>query len=223
MQQNTLANHTECVLFDLDGTFADTAQDLHYALNQVLIRHDQPSVSFEQIRPCVSHGSKAMLQVGFGINPEDPGFVQLQQEFLDIYLENIAVLTKLFDGISTLLQELEKRTIRWGIVTNKPARLTNPLIKQLGIEHQACVIVSGDTTPFAKPHPEPILHACRQSGVNPAHSIFVGDANRDIEAGRRAGTRTLIALFGYLANDDHPEQWHADGLIEHPLEILSWL
>ena len=211
------------MLFDLDGTFADTAQDLHYALNQILTVHGRQTISFEKIRPSVSHGSRAMLNVGFGIEPDHPDFSRLQHEFLDVYLKNIAVRTKPFDGILELLQELEVRAIPWGIVTNKPSRLTDPLMRELGMQQRASAVVSGDTTPYAKPHPEPILHACRQSGVDPARSLYVGDAVRDIEAGRNAGTRTLVALFGYLGEHDDPDQWQADGKINHPLEILHWL
>jgi N-acetyl-D-muramate 6-phosphate phosphatase len=214
---------TECVLFDLDGTFADTAQDLHFALNHVLEEHGEQGVSFEKIRPSVSHGSRKMLCVGFGIEPQDPRFKQLQSEFLDFYLANIAVHTKPFDGILELLQQLEERAIRWGIVTNKPAWLTEPLMHQLDLDQRASTIISGDTTPYAKPHPEPILQACRQSSVEPARCLYVGDADRDIEAGRNAGTRTLIALFGYLGEQDNPDQWGADGQINHPLEIVEWL
>ncbi|MET0050531.1 MAG: HAD-IA family hydrolase [Candidatus Thiodiazotropha sp.] len=214
---------TTCVLFDLDGTFADTARDLHQALNRVLARHGKPDIDFETLRPSVSHGSKAMLKTGFGIEPEDPEFPGLQTEFLDYYLERIAVLTRLFEGMPELLETLEQRGVLWGIVTNKPSRLTDPLMRELGLEQRACIIVSGDTTPYAKPHPEPILHACRVSGVDPAQTLYVGDAVRDIEAGRRAGTRTLAARFGYLAEDDNPQEWQADGLIDHPLEILDWL
>lgn len=211
------------MLFDLDGTFADTAQDLHYSLNLVLSRHGRQSISFERLRPSVSHGSRAMLQVGYGIEPDHPDFNQLQQEFLDLYLENIAHRTRPFAGIPELLEMLESHAIRWGIVTNKPARLTDPLMQQLGLHERASAVVSGDTTAHAKPHPEPILFACRQSDVRPERTLYVGDAARDIEAGRRAGTRTLAALFGYLGEEDRPEEWQADGMINTPLEILEWL
>ncbi|MES9831611.1 MAG: HAD-IA family hydrolase [Candidatus Thiodiazotropha sp. L084R] len=211
------------MLFDLDGTFADTALDLHYTLNLILKRHGRQTIAFEQLRPSVSHGSQAMLRVGFGIEPEHPDFNHLQKELLDLYLEHIAEQTRLFDGMPELLDELEARAIRWGIVTNKPTRLTNPLMQRLGLQERACSIVSGDTTPYAKPHPEPILYACQQSEVSPQRTLYVGDAIRDIEAGRSAGTRTLVALFGYLGDEDKPDEWQADGQINHPLEILEWL
>ncbi|MCU7854502.1 MAG: HAD-IA family hydrolase [Candidatus Thiodiazotropha sp. (ex Lucinoma borealis)] len=213
----------KCVLFDLDGTFADTAADLHFALNLVLTRQGRETVSFEKVRPAVSHGSQAMLKAAFDIEPDDVRFTDLQKDFLQIYLNNIAVYTKPFDGMETLIKELEQREIHWGIVTNKPAWLTDPLMQKLGMDKRASAIVSGDTTPYAKPHPQPILYACQQSGIDPAQTLYVGDAIRDIEAGRNAGTKTLVALFGYLGENDHPGEWQADGQINHPLEILQWL
>jgi phosphoglycolate phosphatase len=213
----------QCVLFDLDGTFADTAPDLHFALDQVLIRRGLPPLAYERIRPSVSHGSRAMLKVGFGMEPDDAGYAALKRAFLDTYLANIANKTRLFEGMEQLLDEFDKRGIGWGIVTNKPAYLTEPLMRALGLEQRAACIVSGDTTAYPKPHPEPILHACRMAGADPRRSIYVGDAKRDIEAGKRAGTKTLIALFGYLADDDEPASWAADGAVRAPLEILRWL
>ncbi|MCG7870873.1 MAG: HAD-IA family hydrolase [Candidatus Thiodiazotropha lotti] len=217
------SNHTDCVLFDLDGTFADTAQDLHYALNLQLESHGREPVSFQRLRPSVSHGSRAMLQVGFGIDPEHADFSALQKEFLDLYLQNIALQTQPFEGMLELLDELDVLAIRWGIVTNKPARLTDPLMQKLGLQQRASAVISGDTTPYAKPHPEPILQACRESDASPEHTLYIGDAQRDIEAGRNAGTRTLIAMFGYLGETDKPETWQADGQIDHPAQILDWL
>ena len=214
---------TACVLFDLDGTFADTAPDLHAALNRLLATLDRAPIAFDDFRPTVSHGSLAMLKAALDISPEDPGFTQLQRTFLDLYQERIAVHTRLFEGMEPLLDELEQRAIAWGIVTNKPAYLTEPLMRGLGLHERACAIVSGDTTPHAKPHPEPILHACRLTGVAPGQTLYVGDAARDIEAGRNAGTRTLIALFGYLSRTDRPDEWRADGSIAHPMDLLAWL
>jgi phosphoglycolate phosphatase len=214
---------TGCVLFDLDGTFADTAPDLHAAFNRLLDELGQPPIAYEKFRPSVSHGSRGMLQTGLGVTPENPDFPQLQRTFLDLYQERIAVHTRLFEGMDTLLEALEERAIDWGIVTNKPSYLTDPLMRGLGFDRRACAIVSGDTTPYSKPHPEPILHACREAGVTPADTIYVGDAARDIEAGRNAGTRTLIALFGYLSPRDRPDEWQADGTIRHPMELLDWL
>lgn len=213
----------ECVLFDLDGTFADTAPDLHYALDQVLVSRGELPMPFEQVRPAVSHGSQAMIKVGFDLQPGDTDYETLRIEFLRIYRENIARKTKLFDGMERLLEELELRNIPWGIVTNKPAWLTDPLMEALGYHRRAACIVSGDTADHPKPHPAPMLYACRMAGVDPTHCLYVGDAKRDIEAGQNAGTQTLVALFGYLAEEDKPDDWHASGAVKHPLEILQWL
>jgi phosphoglycolate phosphatase len=214
---------TACVLFDLDGTLADTAPDLHAAINRLRETLGRPAIAFDAFRPSVSHGSRAMLECGLGITPDDPDFPRLQRTFLDFYQQRIAVDTRLFEGIEPLLEVLEARAVAWGIVTNKPAYLTDPLIRGLGLQQRASAVVSGDTTAHAKPHPEPILHACRLSGVSPADSIYVGDAARDIEAGRSAGVRTLVALFGYLSADDRPHEWQADGMINHPMDLLEWL
>ncbi len=211
------------VLFDLDGTFADTAPDLAYALNRVLESHGRPRRSLEEIRPHVSHGSQALIRFGFGLSSADAEFAPLQQALLRIYQAHIDIHTRLFPGMEELLESLERRSIPWGIVTNKPARLTDPLMRGLRLNGRAGCIVSGDTTAYSKPHPEPILHACRQI-ARPAEACwYVGDAHRDIAAGRAAGTRTLVALFGYLGEWDRPTAWGADGMIEHPLDILAWL
>ncbi len=211
------------VLFDLDGTFADTAPDMAYALNRLLEERGRPPRPFEEIRPHVSHGGRALIRLGFGLEPEHPQFDPLRQAFLRIYSDHIQRQTRLFPGMDELLNALERRASPWGIVTNKPAWLTDPLMRGLGLDRRAHCIVSGDTTAHAKPHPEPILHACRQLNLNPACCWYLGDAQRDITAGRAAGTRTLVALFGYLGIDDEPSDWGADGMIGHPLETLGWL
>ncbi len=212
------------VLFDLDGTFADTAPDLAHALNRTLERHGRTAMSLEQIQPGVSHGSYALIRIGFGIEPDDERFEPLRQELLGFYIENICQHTTLFPGMEELIAELEARQIPWGIVTNKPEWLTNPLMEKLDMTKRAACIVSGDTTANSKPHPDPILHACMVAGGHdPADCIFVGDAKRDIEAGNSAGTTTLVAMFGYIDAMDNPEEWEADGYVEHPSQILDWL
>ena len=211
------------VLFDLDGTLADTAPDLAYALNQVRIEQGLQPYSLETIRPHVSHGSTALTQLGFGIDTAHPDFEPLRKRLLDVYCDNIAVHTTLFPQMNELLLALEQRNIRWGVVTNKPAFLTDPLMEALDLSRRAACIISGDTTAQRKPHPMPLLHACELTGCAPQHCLYVGDAERDIEAGRRAGTATLVALFGYLREHDTPEQWGADGMIGSPLDILHWL
>jgi N-acetyl-D-muramate 6-phosphate phosphatase len=212
------------VLFDLDGTFADTAADLAHALNQTLELHGEPTLSLEQVRPAASNGSIALIRLGFNIEPEDSRFESLRQELLRFYIQDICLHTTLFPGMDQLLQQLEANRIPWGIVTNKPEWLTNPLMQQLKMSERAACIVCGDTTPHPKPHPEPILHACKLAGGHdPAACLYIGDAKRDVEAGNSAGATTLIALFGYIDKNDNPEEWGADGVIEHPSQIIAWL
>lgn len=212
------------ILFDLDGTLADTAPDLAYALNQTLKRHNHPALPYDQIKPKVSHGASALIRLGFNLTPDDKAFAPLLQELLQCYSANIHRETRLFPGMEQLLEKLEQRGIAWGIVTNKPSRFTDPLMKSMGLTNRAACIVSGDTTMNSKPHPEPILHACRLAGGHsPEACLYIGDAERDIESGLNAGTATLVAMFGYLGPDDHPEQWGADGYIAHPEQILEWL
>ena len=211
------------VLFDLDGTLADTAPDLAHALNAVLQEQGRAALPFSSIRPVVSHGGIALIKHGFGIDESHPDFSLLRQRLLEIYRENIARETRLFEGMEELLLQLESRGLNWGVVTNKPEWLTEPLLQQLGIRQRAATVVSGDTLPQSKPHPAPMLLACQQAGSEALQCLYVGDAQRDIEAGRNAGMATLVALFGYLGENDHPEQWQADGMIRHALEILDWL
>jgi phosphoglycolate phosphatase len=212
-----------CVLFDLDGTFADTAPDLAYALNLLLEAHDQPPADFRRVREAASHGGRALIQVGFGLSPEDNAFEPLRQELLALYRGNIQRHTRLFPGMAELIERLEEQGLRWGLVTNKPGWLTEPLIAGLGLNGRAACVVSGDTTAHAKPHPGPILHACKLAASDPRACLYVGDAERDIRAGRSAGTATLVALFGYIGAQDRPREWGADGCIEHPLQVLDWL
>jgi phosphoglycolate phosphatase len=211
------------VLFDLDGTLLDTAPDLADALNAVLTEQGRTPLPFEQIRPVVSHGGIALIQLGFGLDRSDPGFEPLRQRLLAIYRDNLAVKTRLFAGMEKLLDEIEQRGLNWGIVTNKPGWLTEPLLQTLGLRERASCVVSGDTLEQRKPHPAPMLHACELAGSHPQQCVYVGDAERDIEAGRNAGMYTLVALFGYIQPQDTPESWQASALIDQPAEILDWL
>lgn len=212
-----------CVLFDLDGTLADTAPDLAYALNRLLASHDRAPAEYAQVRNAASHGGRALIELGFGLQPSQPAFEPLRQELLTLYRDNIQRHTQLFPGMPELLQQLEQRQVPWGLVTNKPGWLTEPLVKALKLDGRAACVVSGDSTPHPKPHPAPILHACQLTATRPRQCLYVGDAERDIEAGRRAGTATLGALYGYIAPQDQPQQWGADGYIQHPLQVLDWL
>lgn len=218
-----LTTNIRTVLFDLDGTLADTAPDLALALNTLLEEEGRESLPYERIRQEASYGGKALITLGFSLEPESPEFETLRQRFLDLYKNNICEHTTLFEGMNKVINDIETAGMNWGIVTNKPSWLTDPLIKLLGLDDKAATIVSGDTTNNSKPHPEPLLHACETAGSQPQQCLYVGDAERDIEAGQRAGMRTLVALFGYLRDDDQPENWGADGLVKTPAEILSWL
>ncbi len=211
------------VLFDLDGTLADTAPDLSAALNRVLLDNGRAPLPFERIRPVVSNGAQALIQLGFGTEPGTTQFEALRRQLLEAYAGRLAVDTRLFPGMADLLTGLEQRGLRWGVVTNKPAFLTEPLLEQLGLARRSACIVSGDTLPERKPHPAPLLHACELTGSGAAQCIYVGDAERDIQAGRRAGMRTLIALFGYIETGQDPRDWGADALVQTPLAILDWL
>jgi 2-phosphoglycolate phosphatase len=211
------------VLFDLDGTLADTAPDLAYALNGVRAEQGLPPLPFDTIRPMVSHGGLALTRLGFGLEPEHPDFAPRRQRLLDIYRANIARETRLFPGMAELLAAIEDHGMNWGVVTNKPAWLTEPLLAALGLSQRAACIVSGDTTTNRKPHPEPILHGCHLAGSLAHQCLYVGDAQRDIEAGRRAGMPTIVALFGYLGDADRPQEWEADALLETPHSIWEWI
>lgn len=209
------------VLFDLDGTLADTAPDLANALNHVLTHHNCDPLPYKNIRPIVSHGGVALITLGFGA--EHPEFDTLYKELLAHYRENIANETTLFPGMEELLLELEKNNINWGVVTNKPAWLTEPLLDALNLTSRAVTIVSGDTLEQRKPHPAPLLHACHQAGSEADECIYIGDAERDIEAGNSAGMRSIVALFGYIAESDTPETWNAVSLVNSPQEIITMI
>lgn len=211
------------ILFDLDGTLADTAPDLAYALNQTLAHFDRAPLPFEVIRPVVSHGGRALIELGFSYSPDHKNYETIRQHLLDVYLNNIARETRLFPGIAELLSTIEQQSIPWGVVTNKPGWLTDPLMKALNLTHRSACIVSGDTTAHSKPHPEPLFYACEKSGIIANKSLYVGDAARDIEAGKAAGMTTIGALFGYILTDENPKDWNADFYINHPSEIIQLL
>ncbi len=216
-------NKIRTVLFDLDGTLADTAPDLAYALNLLRAQQGLDALPMETIRPAASHGSIALLKVGFQQEPGDEEFETLRTEYIRLYQTNIKTHTTLFPGMAALLDTLEERDMNWGVVTNKPAGLTEPLLEALGIRQRAACVISGDTLPERKPHPAPLLHACKLAGSQAAECLYIGDAERDIVAGHAAGMTTLIAMFGYLSEQDQPDNWPADGRINQASEILDWL
>jgi N-acetyl-D-muramate 6-phosphate phosphatase len=211
------------VLFDLDGTLVDTAPDLAFALNSLLLEQGQEPLAYEDIRPAASHGSIALLKLGFDLSPEDDNFKSLQQRFIELYQDNIDRETTLFEGMEEVITKLEANNISWGIITNKPAFLTDPLVEKLGLAERAACVVSGDTTAHSKPHPAPMLHACVLINHDPHDCLYIGDAKRDIEAGKNARMKTITARWGYLSEHDKPENWQADAIIDHPSEILQWI
>lgn len=211
------------VLFDLDGTLLDTAPDLADALNTVLVEQHRPPLPYTAIRPVVSHGGIALIELGFRLERGDPAFEPLRQRLLAVYRANLSCKTRPFAGMEALLDALEARRLNWGVVTNKPAWLTEPLLQDLGLYERAACIVSGDTLQERKPHPAPMLLACRLAGSEPAQCVYIGDAQRDVEAGRNAGMHTLVALFGYLQAHDDPQAWQASGTVRTPAEVLDWL
>lgn len=211
------------ILFDLDGTLADTAPDLAYALNHMLAEQGQDRLPLDEVRPLVSLGGRAMVEFASGIPRAAPSFEALYRRFLDLYQQNLARRTKLFPGMETVLAHIEAEQMNWGIVTNKIAVLTLPLVQALGLSDRAACVVSGDSTAKPKPHPDPLLLACEQTGSHPRQCLYVGDAPRDIAAGRRAGMHTLVALFGYIPAGEDPVQWGADGTITAPINLIQWL
>jgi phosphoglycolate phosphatase len=213
----------QTILFDLDGTLLDTAPDLAQALNATLLANGRAALPFEQIRPVVSHGGSALIRLGFQLEPQHPQFEPLRTQLLAYYQAHIADQTRLFPGMEAVLQHIEAHSLNWGVVTNKPGWLTEPLLEALDLQRRAASVVCGDTLTECKPHPAPLLHACERIGTPPGHCVYIGDAERDIKAGHNAGMATLVALFGYLMENDRPEDWGASALIQQPADILAWL
>jgi N-acetyl-D-muramate 6-phosphate phosphatase len=211
------------VLFDLDGTLADTVGDLVAALNRVRADQGLAPISIDTLRAHASSGARGMLGAGLGLGPNDDRYAGMRDAFLDYYEQGLANTTALFDGIEPLLTTLEARAIRWGIVTNKAERFTFPLLAALGLDRRASVIVCGDTTAHPKPHPAPLLHAAAQLGTAVAACVYVGDDLRDVQAGNAAGMPTIVAKYGYLGDSGDCTGWPATGWIESPDELLAWI
>jgi N-acetyl-D-muramate 6-phosphate phosphatase len=210
------------VLFDFDGTFADTAPDLAAAVNAMRTERGMQPLSAAAVRPYASMGARGLLRIGFGMTPEHPDYLAMRDEFLERYAEAICVHTRLFPGMAALLEKLNARRIAWGIVTNKATRFTSRLVEELGVA-PACV-VCGDSTPHLKPHPAPLLLAAQHLHLAPGECIYVGDDLRDIQAARAAGMRCVAVDYGYHgAENPGPEAWNADAIISHPSELLEHL
>ncbi|MDD5579506.1 MAG: HAD-IA family hydrolase [Methylobacter sp.] len=212
-----------CVLFDLDGTLVDSAPDLISSLNKALQRHGFASAAPEIIKPLISLGAAAMINGSLNGSVNEELRADILKTMLDHYQDNIAEHTVFFSGMAEILNAIEAQGLKWGVVTNKRERFTNPLMAALKLTDRAACIVSGDTTANSKPHPEPMLAACKQAGVKPQECVYIGDALHDITAGKQAQMKTLAALYGYLKPGDVPETWGADALIEAPEQISTWI
>ncbi|ABM19571.1 MULTISPECIES: phosphoglycolate phosphatase [Marinobacter] len=211
------------VLFDLDGTLIDTAPDFIRCLNQLRQQHGMPALPAEQIRRSVSNGARAMIRVGFGLEPEHEGYPEKHTAFLDLYELGVAVETTLFPGMDVLLSSLESRGIPWGIVTNKPARFAVPLIEALDLAQRCAALICPDHVAERKPHPESLLLACRQIQVEPIKSVYVGDHERDIEAGRNAGMHTIAVRYGYIEQPETVDLWQADRIADTVSDLTKLL
>ena len=214
-------NKYAAVLFDLDGTIADTAPDLSFTLNEMLMSRGREPIALDRVRSVASSGAGGLLSQGFETNKNSEEFIQLRLEFLKIYEKNLLRSSKLFEGIESLLTELEKNKVPWGIVTNKSHRFTVPLLKGLNIYNRAACVISGDTTPHPKPHPAPLLEAARQLGLDPSKCIYIGDDERDIKAAIAANMDSVAALYGYLGKNSPPEAWGATNSIMKPSDLLD--
>jgi phosphoglycolate phosphatase len=215
--------NVKAVLFDLDGTLIDSAPDLGAAADKMRVARGLPSLPLATYRPMAGAGARGLLGIGFGMTPESPGFAEMREEFFRNYEQCMTERTYAFDGVASLIASLESASLAWGVVTNKSKRFTEPLTRQMSLFANACAIVSGDTTPYAKPHPEPLFEAARRIGLDPAHCIYVGDDERDIMAGKAAGMKTVAACYGYLGSAADTSGWGADAQINSPLELLKLL
>lgn len=213
----------ELVLFDLDGTLIDTAPDMVPAMNEVLAMDGRPALPYERLRVHVSFGSTGLLLDAYGPELQGDELEHRRERFLERYRARLARESVLFPGIDELLDRIEVQGMRWGVVTNKPGWLTDPLLVELGLHDRAACIVSGDTLAERKPDPAPLLHACETAGVDPGRSVYVGDAERDIAAAITAGMPGYVALFGYIAPEEQPDRWGATALLERPADLWRHL
>jgi len=213
----------EAVLFDLDGTLADTAPDMARTVNTMRQRRGLAPVPLARVRPFVSRGARGMIISAFGIGTDHPDYGAMREEFLDIYAGNLCIDTCLFPGMDALLEHLEGQAIGWGVVTNKYERLARPVLAGLGLGERAAVIVGGDTCARSKPFPDPLLHAAATMKVEPARTLYVGDDERDVQAAHAAGMPAVAAAYGYLGDGPPPAMWGADAIVDSPAELHAWI
>lgn len=218
-----LFRDVRAVLFDLDGTLLDSAPDLGAAAERMRASRGLAPLPLEAYRAHAGSGARGMLRVAFEVTPEHSGYGVLREEFLSTYEACMLVRTRPFDGVATVLDELVRLGLGWGVVTNKAQRFALPIARSLPLLSAASALVCGDTTPHAKPHPEPLFEAARRLGMTPDDCIYVGDDLRDIQAGRAAGMRTVAARYGYLGPGAVVEAWEADAVIDSPIELLNLL
>lgn len=211
------------VLFDLDGTLIDTAPDFIRCLNQLRQQHELDPLPAEYIRRSVSNGARAMVRLGFNLEPEHDGYLEKHTAFLDLYEAGVAVETTLFEGMNDLLLELEAKSIPWGIVTNKPVRFAAPLIEALGLQERCATLICPDHVTERKPHPEPMFLACNEINAAPEQAIYVGDHVRDIEAGRNAGMYTIAVRYGYIEEPETVDLWQADAIADTVSDLAKLL
>ncbi|MCK0107507.1 phosphoglycolate phosphatase [Marinobacter sp. S0848L] len=211
------------VLFDLDGTLIDTAPDFIRCLNQLRQQHELEPLAAEYIRRSVSNGARAMVRLGFNLEPEHEGYLDKHTAFLDLYEAGVAVETTLFEGMNELLLNLEARDIPWGIVTNKPVRFAAPLIEALGLQERCATLICPDHVTERKPHPEPMFLACKEINAAPEQAIYVGDHVRDIEAGRNAGMYTIAVRYGYIEEPETVDLWQADAIADTVSDLAKLL
>jgi len=211
----------DAVLFDLDGTLVDTAPDMGAALNNLLLEENLEPLPLTTIRPLVSQGGLVLTRLGFADTVPEAEIEPLRLRYLQHYHAIVADESRLFDGYAEILDELEARSIPWGIVTNKPEWLTHPLLEQLGLAPRTGVVIGGDTLEQRKPHPRPLQVAAERLGVRCNNCIYVGDDERDIVAGKAAEMKTLVAAYGYIEDAASIGTWQADGVIDHPHELLG--